>query len=141
MAEPTRPRRARGETIAVSAVAWTLAAVFAFFGTSKLIAADAQVAAFQGWGYPLWFMYVVGASEVTAALLLTVPDTTFYGGTLALGVVVGVMATLLSAGQYAQLPLPAVTGAAAGLVALLRRPPWLTDLFALDDASLPEGHA
>lgn len=126
MAETAHPRLTRGETIAVSAVAWTLAAVLAFFGTSKLIAADAQVAAFQAWGYPLGVMYAVGAAEVTAALLLLFPGTAFYGGTLALGVPVGAMATLVVAGQYTQLPLPAVTAAAAGLVALLRRPAWLT---------------
>ena len=28
---------------------------------------------FVGWGYPLWFMYVIGAAEVVLALLLLAP--------------------------------------------------------------------
>lgn len=141
MAETDHPRWTRGETIAVSAVAWILAALLAVFGTSKLMATEMQVAAFQSWGYPLWFMYAVGAAEVTAALLLTVPETTFYGGALALGVLAGAIATLLAAGQYAQLPLPAVTGAAAGLLAVLRRPAWLSGLDAPARSCTPGGPA
>lgn len=141
MAETARPRLTRGETIAVRAAAWTLAAVLAFFGATKLMATDLQVAAFQAWGYPLWLMYAVGLTEVTASLLLTTPSTAFYGGTLAMGVLAGVLATLVAAGQFAQLPLPLVTAAAAGLVTVLDRPAWLARLAPSTQAPAPEGQA
>lgn len=115
-------------TIATNIVAGLLALAFAFFGASKVGASEAQVAMFQGWGYPLWFMYVVGAAELSAAVLLVLPGGRFYGASLVVGLMVGALATHAVAGELMQLPLPMMTGAAAGLVAVLSRPPWLANL-------------
>lgn len=122
MTDPGHPRRATIETAAATTAAWVLALAFAFFGATKLAAADAQVAMFQGWGYPLWFMYTVGAAELTAAILLLSRKTAFYGATLVAALMFGGIATHALAGEIMQLWLPAMTLTAAGLVATLRRP-------------------
>lgn len=126
MTETTPTRLDDTERIAATTVAWLLAGLFALFGLSKLAAAEMQVAMFEGWGYPLWFMHVVGAAEVAAALLLIVPRTAFYGASIVVGLMVGGFATHAAAGEVMQLPLPLATGAAAMLLAVLRRPAWLT---------------
>jgi hypothetical protein len=139
MSQTTHHGRAKTETIGVTAVAWILAAVLGFLGVTKLTMSQGQVAAFQAWGYPVWFMIAVGLAEVTAAILLAVPQTSFYGGLLAVGVLAGAAGTLLVAGQYTQLPLPLVTAAGAGLVALLRRPAWLSSLETDGPPTSPQG--
>lgn len=122
MTEAPQPRRTTTERHVATIASWLLAGLFLLLGASKLAAADAQVAMFQGWGYPLWFMYVVGAAEVAAALLLLAQPTAFLGATLVFGLMVGGAGTHLAAGELWQLPLPIVTAVAAALVALLRRP-------------------
>ncbi|MBX4200345.1 DoxX family protein [Candidatus Parcubacteria bacterium] len=47
-----------------------ISASFLFAGISKLLGTDMQMAGFQHWGYPLWFMYAVGAFEVVMAIAL-----------------------------------------------------------------------
>jgi hypothetical protein len=126
MTQPANHRSSKLEETATTAVAWLLAALFAFFGATKLAGADAQVARFEAWGYPLWFMYVVGATEVASALALLSRRTAFYGAAALVGLMIGGAATHLVAGEVMQAPLPIVTAAAAGLVALLRRPAWLS---------------
>jgi len=37
-------------------------------GTMKLMGVDVLVQNFQRWGYPGWFLYVIGAVEVMGAL-------------------------------------------------------------------------
>jgi hypothetical protein len=127
MTEHNHPRRTRIEQGARTVVAGLLALAFAFFGLSKVTADPTQVAMFQGWGYPLWFMYLVGAAEIGAAALLAVPSSRFYGAAAVVGLMAGGFATHAFAGELMQLPLPLMTGAAAGLVAVLTRPSWSTD--------------
>lgn len=124
MTERNHPRRSTSEQIATNAVAGLLALAFAVFGLSKLTGAEAQIAMFEGWGYPLWFMYVVGATEILAAVLTLVPQARFHGAALIVGLMVGGAATHAAAGEVWQLPLPIMTGAAAGLLAVLHRPVW-----------------
>lgn len=121
MTEPAR-RRWNVEQATTRIVAWLLAALFASFGIAKLTAADAQVAMFQAWGYPLWFMAMVGAAEVTAAALLIPDRTRFYGAGLVFALMIGAAVTHGSAGEILQLPLPAVTAALAALLASLEMP-------------------
>ena len=45
----------------------------------KLAGAEAHVRHFVTWGYPDWFRLVVGAIEVTSAVLLLVPRLAFFG--------------------------------------------------------------
>lgn len=115
-------RSSQIESRVTSVVAWVLAIIFLGFGASKLMASGMQVAMFQAWGYPLWVMYVVGAIEILAGVLLLHPTTAFHGGLLVCGLMAGAVGTHVLAGQLVQLPLPIVTAAAAALVASHRRP-------------------
>lgn len=50
-----------------------LALLFLLAGGSKLFAPEMHFKDFQEWGYPIWFIFVVGAIEVAGAALLLIP--------------------------------------------------------------------
>jgi|TARA_R100000935_G_scaffold22636_1_gene41621 putative oxidoreductase len=47
-----------------------LAAIFLLTGLAKLAGLEFEIQAFERWGYPLWFMYLVGFIEVSGAVAL-----------------------------------------------------------------------
>ena len=49
---------------------------------------------FVGWGYPMWFCYVIGVAEVGGAIALIVPRTAAYGAILLAAVMTGAVVTL-----------------------------------------------
>lgn len=51
---------------------YVLAAIFLLSGGAKLAGLPFEIAAFERWGYPLWFMYAIGAAEVAGALALAI---------------------------------------------------------------------
>lgn len=57
----------------VAAVARLLALIFLVSGGAKLAGLDFEIAAFERWGYPLWFMYLAGIIEVAGACGLLIP--------------------------------------------------------------------
>ena len=59
--------------------------IFLMAGLPKLAGAEGHIRHFVTWGYPDWFRLVVGAIEVTSAVLLLVPRLAFFG---ALGIAV-----------------------------------------------------
>lgn len=50
-----------------------LALIYLATATLKFMSVSSQVAEFQLFGYPLWFMYVVGTLEAVCAIGLLVP--------------------------------------------------------------------
>jgi uncharacterized membrane protein YphA (DoxX/SURF4 family) len=50
-----------------------LAAFFLMAGGAKLVGSPSQIAHFVRWGYPGWFLYVVGIVESVGAIGLVVP--------------------------------------------------------------------
>ncbi len=55
-----------------------LALAFLAAGVIKLSGAEMMAANFERLGYPLWFMYFIGAAEVAGAIGLFVERTAFY---------------------------------------------------------------
>lgn len=49
-------------------VAILLAVIFLLSGGAKLAGLDFEIEAFQRWGYPLWFMYLIGSIEVAGGI-------------------------------------------------------------------------
>jgi putative oxidoreductase len=49
-----------------------LAVIFFLSGAAKLVGLDFEIQAFERWGYPLWFMYLVGVIEVSGAVVLMI---------------------------------------------------------------------
>lgn len=45
-----------------------LALIFLASGAAKLASLEFETVAFQRWGYPLWFMYFIGAFEVAGGV-------------------------------------------------------------------------
>ena len=109
-----------------TAVAWVLSGLLALAflasGVPKLLMIEVWARKFAQWGYPVWFLLLIGALEVGGATLLLIPRWTRYG-VLLLGVVmVGAMYTHVSNGEGLQVLRPLIVGAALGVLAWLRAP-------------------
>lgn len=52
---------------------YLLAAIFLLSGSAKILSLPFELAAFERWGYPLWFMYATGVAEVIGAVMLLGP--------------------------------------------------------------------
>ncbi len=75
-------------------------------GITKLMGQEMHVANFARWGYPSFFLYVVGGSQVLFAILLWVKN---YRHWAALGIAVifiGAIGTHIMAGEINQLGAP-----------------------------------
>lgn len=103
---------------------WALAGILSLFfaggAAGKLVGSQEMVEAFHAWGYPEWFMYMVGAVEILGAMLLLFPRKNMLGapfrfwGALGLAVImVGAVGTHIVHAEYLSALLP------VGLMALL----------------------
>jgi putative oxidoreductase len=94
-----------------------LTAVFVTAAGMKFAALPFEVAGFARFGYPLWFMYAVGAAQLLGAALLWRRGTVAYGALLLAAVMVGAAFSHLRAGDPAAMALPALVllGLLAGL--------------------------
>lgn len=103
---------------------WVLSGLLVVFfaggAIGKLAGSQEMVEAFHGWGYPAWFMYVIGASEILGAILLLFPRKNMLGtplrfwGAVGLTVIMaGAVGTHIVHAEYLGTLLP------AGLIVLL----------------------
>ena len=86
--------------------------IFLASGTAKLLALDFEIAAFERWGYPYWFMYLTGVLEVIGGMGMLIPTL---GGITALalaGLMVGAVGTHLINAEW---PMAAVAIGILGL--------------------------
>lgn len=83
-----------------------LVVAFLAAGGQKLLGVESQVAEFDRYGYPLWFMYVTGIVEVTGALGLLVgfsrPVVTPFAALLIVGTMLGALFTHVRIGDPLQ---------------------------------------
>ncbi|MBI3665106.1 MAG: DoxX family protein [Acidobacteria bacterium] len=113
-----RTRKSLGITI----LSVVLALMFLGAGGSKLAGMQMHLEHFAHWGYPSWFVYVIGTVEVGGAVLLLIPAVRFYGAALLTCNMVGATFTHIKAGEWTRLPLPvAVLVALAVVLASSRR--------------------
>ncbi|ACL60722.1 DoxX family protein [Methylobacterium nodulans] len=84
-----------------------LTAVFALAAGMKLMAVPFEVASFTRFGYPLWFMTVVGVGQLLGVALLWVRGWTAHGALLLAAIMVGAVASHLRAGDPVPMMLPA----------------------------------
>mgnify|MGYP001618369512 CR=1 FL=1 len=109
---------------------WTLTALLAAFflvaGGSKLASSASSSANFARWGYPGWFMYVVGVVEAGGAIALLIPRVAGFAALLLCGTMVGAALTHLIHGEMTAAPVPLVLLALVALVGYVRREPALT---------------
>jgi putative oxidoreductase len=101
-----------------------LAFIFLVAGVPKLAGADAHIRHFVVWGYPDWFRLVVGAIEVTSAVLLLVPRLAAIGGAGIALIMAGATYThvVRVPAEAGRAPFTLTLLAGALLVAYVRRP-------------------
>ncbi len=91
-----------------SMLAILLAAALAWAGCLNLTGPDFIRAEFKAWGFPDRLRIVVGALEWTAAAALLIPPLRLIGCVIAIGILLGVLATLFRQRQYLRLEYPLV---------------------------------
>ena len=67
-------------------IAWILTGLLAFAfvgsGITKLLGVEMQIKNLESWGYPLWFRFPIGLTEIAFAIALLIPrfrKITIYG--------------------------------------------------------------
>ncbi len=85
-----------------------LGGMFIMAGGAKLMGEHSQVEHFALWGYPLWFLYVIGFIEVAGGICLFIPKTQFYGIVVLSITMVGAAVTHLVAHEMSAFPVPLV---------------------------------
>lgn len=106
-------------------VAWILALLLAFAfigsGITKLLGVEMQIKNLESWGYPLWFRFPIGLTEIAFAIALLIPryrKITIYG--VFIWMVFAVI-THLQAGQANMIGGALVFGILAGVILLIQR--------------------
>src|SRR3982750_2401797 len=69
-----------------NSIAWVLTVLLAFAfagsGITKLLGVEMQIKNLESWGYPLWFRFPIGLTEIAFAIALLIPGfrrITIYG--------------------------------------------------------------
>ena len=84
-----------------------LTMVFLAAAGMKFAAVPFEVEGFARFGYPIWFMYVVGALQLLGAVLLWTRGCVALGASLLAVIMVGAVGSHLLAGDPILMPLPA----------------------------------
>ena len=114
--------RPKWQSYALHGVSGLLTLAFLMAGGTKLMGSEMHVENFARWGYPGWFMYVTGLVEVTAAILVLIPKTRFYGAALLVATMIGAILTHIQAGEAGMIGVPAVLLLLAGVDAWATKP-------------------
>src|SRR2546425_998126 len=102
--------------VAVWVLALVLAVEFTLAGASKLTPSSAWSRMFLEWGYPSWFRFLVGATEVVSGLALLVPRARLWACGVLLAVMAGAAATHLVHEQPRRVILNVALSALLGLL-------------------------
>ena len=117
---------------------WTvtifLGAIFLLAGVGKFLQSAMWQEHFATqWGLPGWLVLATALLEVAGAVLILMPRTAVYGGSIIAAVMIGAMGTHAMAGEYPNIGVTAVLGSLAAFVAWYRCP-WCKTESASDDA-------
>ncbi|GAA4354043.1 hypothetical protein GCM10023185_15320 [Hymenobacter saemangeumensis] len=103
------------------AAAGLLALAFFGAGVTKLLGVQMQLDNLKSWGYPAWFRFPIGLSEIGLALLLLLPRTRRLAAFLVYPWALVAIATHVQAGQYNQLGAAILFAVLASVVRWLDR--------------------
>ena len=95
--------------------------VFVPQGLAKFSDTSGWAAAFRLWGYPDWFRMLIGALELSAALLLLLGRTAAFGAIIIIAVMLGAWATHLIFEGGRHMTSEVVPLVLATIVLILRR--------------------
>lgn len=109
------------KTVILWGLTLLLGVFFLVAGGTKLAAPESQSASFLRWGYPGWFLYMVGLVEAAGAIGLLVPRLAGLSAVLLGGTMVGAALTHLLHGELSAVPVPLVLLCLLGGIAYARR--------------------
>ncbi|MEM6992078.1 MAG: DoxX family protein [Myxococcota bacterium] len=96
---------------------------FIMSGGMKLTGPDEMVANFARWGYPDFFIYMIGAFELAGGIGLMLPSLAGLAATGLVIIMTGAVFTHVRAGEFAQIPPSAILLTVSALIARARRSP------------------
>ena len=106
-------------------ITWILAGIlaFAFFGSgiTKLLGVEMQIKNLESWGYPLWFRFPIGLTEIAFAIALVIPR---FRKVIIYGIFIWTIAaviTHLQAGQANMIAAPILFSVIAGVILFLSK--------------------
>jgi putative oxidoreductase len=106
-------------------IAWVLAGILALAfigsGMTKLLGVEMQIKNLESWGYPLWFRFPIGLTEVALAIALLIPR---YRKIAVYGIFIWTVAaviTHLQAGQARMIAGPIFFSVFAAVILFLSR--------------------
>jgi putative oxidoreductase len=107
-------------------IIWILAGLLAFAflgaGITKLLGLEMQIKNLESWGFPLWFRFPIGLSEIAFTIALLIPKyrkLAIYG--IFIWTVLAII-TLVQAGQFKMIGGPVVFGLLAFIILFLDKP-------------------
>jgi len=115
------PPVATGKMVFVRMLTVVLATFFLLAGSIKLDPSPEAVVRFVRWGYPEWFLYLVGAMEMGGAIALLIPRVAGVGALLLGVIMVGATLTHLLHDEMAAVPVPLVLLALLAFVVYVKR--------------------
>lgn len=98
-------------------VRFALVALFLAAGYPKVTGAESAAHEFERFGYPGWFLFVVGAAEVGGAALLAARRTVTLGAMALATIMIGAIITLVNVGDMRTALVPMVVLGAIAYVA------------------------
>lgn len=95
-------------------------------GFAKFCSAEAWARWFDSWGYPPWFMSLVGGVELAGAVLLLVPAIASYAASALTVVMLGALFTVVTkeSGGFTAPPI-VLHLVGLSIVSWFRRPAWV----------------
>ena len=89
---------------------------------------------FESWGYPGWFMTLVGAAEVLGGLSLLIPKTAPYGAAGLIIIMLGALFTVVTNESGRFTPPPVLMYLTLfSIIVWFRRPEWLRTPASADE--------
>ena len=110
------------KTFALYALCALLTISIGFSGVQKLMGVQSWIDQFRAFGYPIWFMYVIGVLQVFGSIGLWVPSTRKWAALVILTIMLGAGFSNLRAGQYTFIIPNIVLMNLAAAIVLLSRP-------------------
>ena len=118
------PQRVWPHRIAIGAL-WTVtvleAAGMGLAGWSKFANPAGWSGMFVNWGYPAWFAFVIGASEMAGAALLLIPALATYAAAGLAVIMVGALGTVIAHDSPLGVAAPIANLVAVTIVGVARR--------------------
>jgi uncharacterized membrane protein YphA (DoxX/SURF4 family) len=90
------------------AISVLLALFFVAMGLPKMLGLGGWAGRFAAWGYPPWFVVLVGVGEIGGAVMLLIPPLARAGAAGLSVIMLGAVATHLRYGEFVRVIIPLI---------------------------------